>query len=77
MNTSLSMNDIYAMLATLNADNKKWLATKLMEDAETAMKEESVSKKKQYRHKALRGLIGTGNNDQEMLEDYLKGKYGI
>lgn len=32
MNISLSLNDIYGMLATLTNDNKQWLADKLIQD---------------------------------------------
>lgn len=32
MNISLSLNDIYSMLATLTNDNKQWLADKLIQD---------------------------------------------
>jgi len=33
MNLSLSLNDIYGLLAGLSADNKKWLAERLTVDA--------------------------------------------
>lgn len=32
MNISLSLNDIYSMLAGLSVDNKKWLTEKLIND---------------------------------------------
>ena len=43
MNLSLSLNDIYAMLATLTNDNKQWLADKLIQDVQAA----NVEPKKQ------------------------------
>lgn len=36
MNLSLSLNDIYAMLATLTNDNKQWLADKLIHDVQAS-----------------------------------------
>lgn len=44
MNLSLSLNDIYAMLATLTNDNKQWLADKLIQDVQAAKVEPKKQK---------------------------------
>lgn len=44
MNLSLSLNDIYAMLATLTNDNKQWLADKLIQDVQASKVETKKQK---------------------------------
>ena len=44
MNLSLSLNDIYAMLATLTNDNKQWLADKLIQDVQASKVEPKKQK---------------------------------